>query len=414
MNSTQYGLGTLRKRGRIWWIRYHYRGKRYEESSHSTKKRDAQQLLKQRLAEIGSGRFVGFDAERVTFADLERGLEQDYRLNARRSWRRAQQALTHLRKVFGNDRAIDITSARIQRYAVARQDEGAAPATIQYELAIAKRAFSIALRAGQLAQRPIFPVIHVSNARTGFFEESDFAALQVELPDYLRSVIAFAYYTGWRIPSEILRLTWRQVDFEAGIVRLETGTTKNREGRVFPFAVLPALRELLEEQREYTDRCEQETGRLIPSVFHRSGVPIKSYRRAWLSACKRAGLDRIPHDFRRTAVRNLERAGVPRSVAMQLIGHKTESIYRRYAIVSEADLRNGAAKLAAFMKHRDSKRETLLKKRDKTGTIHPMPARPTGSQTPARSHGVQTSCNGMARGRIELPTRGFSVRCSTN
>ncbi len=174
------------------------------------------------------------------------------------------------------------------------------------------------------------------------------------------------------------------------------------------------MRELLEGQRKYTDRWDQETGQLTPWVFHRQGALIKSWRRAWLSACKRAGLDRIPHDFRRTAVRNLERAGVPRSVAMQLIGHKTESIYRRYAIVSEADLRNGAAKLAAFMKHRDSKRETLLKKRDKTGTIRPMAARPTGSQTPARTHGVQTSCNGMARGRIELPTRGFSVRCSTN
>ncbi len=108
-------------------------------------------------------------------------------------------------------------------------------------------------------------------------------------------------------------------------------------------------------------------------------------------------------------MRNLERAGVPRSVAMQLVGHKTESIYRRYAIVAEADLRDGAAKLAAFMKNQDVK-----KNRDKTGTIHPMPTPPTGSHLPARSHGVQTSCNGMARGRIELPTRGFSVRCSTN
>ncbi len=91
-------------------------------------------------------------------------------------------------------------------------------------------------------------------------------------------------------------------------------------------------------------------------MFHRQGALLKSWRRAWLSACKRAGLDRIPHDFRRTAVRNLERAGVPRSVAMQLVGHKTESIYRRYAIVAEADLRDGAAKLAAFMKNQDEKR----------------------------------------------------------
>ena len=74
--------------------------------------------------------------------------------------------------------------------------------------------------------------------------------------------------------------------------------------------------------------------------------PLSSaFRRAWLTACRRAGLPgRIPHDFRRTAVRNLERAGVPRSTAMKMVGHKTESIYRRYAIVDEAMLKEGAGK----------------------------------------------------------------------
>lgn len=83
-------------------------------------------------------------------------------------------------------------------------------------------------------------------------------------------------------------------------------------------------------------------------VFHRKGNPIKSFRRAWLTACKKAGVPgRIPHDFRRTAIRSLERAGVPRSTAMAMVGHRTEAIYRRYAIVDEAMLREGAAKLAA-------------------------------------------------------------------
>jgi ABC transporter substrate binding protein len=73
------------------------------------------------------------------------------------------------------------------------------------------------------------------------------------------------------------------------------------------------------------------------------------FRRAWKAATTYLGLaGRILHDFRRTAVRNLERAGVSRSVAMKMTGHKTEAVYRRYAIVSEADLHEAARKLAAI------------------------------------------------------------------
>ena len=67
------------------------------------------------------------------------------------------------------------------------------------------------------------------------------------------------------------------------------------------------------------------------------------------TACRRAGCPgRILHDFRRTAVRNLERAGVPRSVAMKLTGHKTESVYRRYAIADDRDLRVAVERLDAI------------------------------------------------------------------
>jgi hypothetical protein len=90
----------------------------------------------------------------------------------------------------------------------------------------------------------------------------------------------------------------------------------------------------------------EETDRIIPWVFHRRGKPIKNFYKAWRSACKAAGVPgRILHDFRRTAVRNLERAGVPRSDAMAIVGHQTESIYRRYAISDEASLRESADKL---------------------------------------------------------------------
>ena len=152
---------------------------------------------------------------------------------------------------------------------------------------------------------------------------------------------------GWRVKSEILTRQWVHVDFQSGWLRLEPGETKNMEGRQFPLT--SALRAVLERQRERTLAIERATGTIIPWIFHRSGRPIKSFRRAWLTACKTAGIpDRIPHDFRRTAVRNLERAGVPRSTAMKMVGHKTETIYRRYAIADEGMLRAGGVKLEAL------------------------------------------------------------------
>ncbi len=155
-----------------------------------------------------------------------------------------------------------------------------------------------------------------------------------------------AYITGWRIKSEILTRQKVHVDLEAGWLRLDPGETKNREGRMFPLT--PKLRAVLERQFARTRDMERATGRIIPLIFHRKGKPIKSFRRAWLTACKKAGVPgRIPHDFRRTAIRNLERAGVPRSTAMAMVGHRTEAIYRRYAIVDEVMLREGAVKLAA-------------------------------------------------------------------
>ena len=98
--------------------------------------------------------------------------------------------------------------------------------------------------------------------------------------------------------------------------------------------------------------------------------PSKDYYGAWDEACRLAGLpDRIAHDLRRTAVRNLERAGVPRSASMKMTGHKTESVYRRYAIVDEAMLREGAEKLAAFHSSKQNvprKVVPLKSRKDKT------------------------------------------------
>ena len=135
----------------------------------------------------------------------------------------------------------------------------------------------------------------------------------------------FSCITGWRLRSETLQLQWRKVDFRAGVVTLDVGSTKSGHGRTFPLT--PDLQALLEDQREATARVQRKR-----KAATAAGLP---------------GL--IPHDLRRSCVRNLERAGVPRSTAMALVGHKTQTIYSRYAVTDEAMLRERTAKLANYL-----------------------------------------------------------------
>ena len=114
----------------------------------------------------------------------------------------------------------------------------------------------------------------------------------------------------------------------------------------FPFKDFPALLAVLEGQRDYAELWEHRTGRIVTHVFTNHGKPIRNYYAAWRSACKRAGLEgRYMHDNRRSAVRNMDRAGIPRDIAKRLSGHKTDSMYTRYNIVDEQDLNDATAKL---------------------------------------------------------------------
>ncbi len=129
--------------------------------------------------------------------------------------------------------------------------------------------------------------------------------------------------------------------------------------------MLPELERIVDGQRRRTTRLESEKSEIIPWVFHKDGERIRDIRKSWAKATKAAGLvGRRFHDFRRTAVRNLERSGVPRSVAMKLVGHKTEAVYRRYAIAADKDLADGVERLASFFS---------AQKRHSSGTLSSEP-----------------------------------------
>jgi integrase len=337
-----------RIQSKLWWVQYYHRGKQIRKPTGETKKSKAMQFLKNELERSVSGRLVVGQGERLDFKAMSERLLSDYRRNRRRSIDRAEDGIGHLDAYFGGWRASEIDSGMIEQFVNYRiEDDGAANATVSYELAILKRMFRLCRSI--LGTPPEFPKIEVSNSRQGFFEEAEFRAVCEHLDDDIRPAVTFAYLTGWRVKSEVLALTWPHVDFNAGEVRLESGTTKNDEGRVFPFSMFPELEALLRSQRERTNALQQESGAIIPWVFHRRGSQIKTIRGSWSSAVKNAKIGKkILHDFRRTAVRNLERAGVPRAVGMQLVGHKTESMYHRYTIVPRKDLEDGIKRLAEF------------------------------------------------------------------
>jgi len=142
---------------------------------------------------------------------------------------------------------------------------------------------------------------------------------------------------------------------------------------------------------------------------------IKSFRRAWVTACKKAGIpERVPHDFRRTAVRNLERAGVPRSTAMKMVGHRTESIYRRYAIVDEAMLKEGAAKLQILHDTQQGPASNVVRLADakRLGSSSGRVASTKRDKIGPGIRGKLSKSGGknmVGRDGIEPPTPGFSV-----
>lgn len=338
----------------IWWIAYYHRGKEYRESSGSTSEEKARRKLKKHLQDIGNRRFVP-NEDRLRFDDLVKDLVNDYQVNDRRSLSTALNHVRHLRTCFGMDRVVDIGSKEVKGYQVQRKEEGASNATINREVACLGHMLSLAAYSDppKLSHKPKFQMLEGENVREGFLDHGSFLTLLQNLPDYLNQIVEFLYYSGWR-QGATRSLEWRAVDLEGKTARLRIASSKNKEPWIVPLAgrLWDIIRERLSERRL---DC--------PYVFHRDGRKIGDFNKAWKTACKKSGLGgmevqedgrkkyvgTIPHDMRRCTARNLSRAGVPEQLAMKITGHKTNSMYRRYRIVDEDELREAQEKLQAHL-----------------------------------------------------------------
>jgi integrase len=295
------------------------------------------------------------------------GLVTDYKLNGRRSLKTAAlNNVKHLRAFFGFDRAIDILPDRLKSYQLRRREQGASVATINRECATLRRMFSIAVETGKLSRRPKFNMLDGEKVRQGFVEHGDFCRLLAELPEYLQQPVEFLYYGGWR-KSPVRNLEWKEIDIHGRAARLKAEDSKNGEPWVLPLS--GRLWEII-QQRAKARRLD------CPYVFHQAGKKIGDFRKAWGTACKKAGLEGLLiHDLRRCAARNLSRAGVSEQVAMKIMGHKTPSMYRRYRIIDEAELREAQDKMQRHLEIQTQSKSRQSgapahENTDRTRTIH--------------------------------------------
>jgi len=333
----------------IWWVQYYQDGRPVRESTHSTEEAAAKQLLKIREGALAKGELIVPRQDRVTYEQAEQDLRAHYVATGSRDLAEYDRRVPHLMRFFKGWRIATIDQPAVNRYIAGRQAQGRKPATIRRELGTLTKMLNLAYENHKLARRPVLHKPKEDTVREGFFEPEQFAAVCARLPEDLQAALAIMHTFGWR-KREALGLERRQLDLAAGTLRLDAGSTKNDEGRIV--YLTPEVKALLTAQVARVQALEKRLGKIIPYLFPHltgrlAGTRRDDFRKAWATACKAAGVaGRTRHDLRRTAVRTMEQRGVPRSVAMKLTGHKTESVYKRYAIVSPADLQEAARKLA--------------------------------------------------------------------
>lgn len=353
--------------------------------AHATSKQAATDYLNMRRAEIRNEKSnPAVVVSGLRYEDLRALVLADYEVNNRKSLTTnadGEQSIGNLKRLdaaFGGRATADITTGDIAELKLKLRREGLANGTVNRTLALLRRMFVVAVSEEKLRadEIPKFVELPEATPREGFLELEDFLRLRQLLPERLRTLVTLAFYTGMRW-GEIRNLRWESVDLLHGKIRLGAGTTKNKEARTIP--LMGELAPMLAREKKRLPGARH--------VFAASATrPIASMRKAWVNACLRAELGHREwvcrgrscerfnkptdekkrcavcgqsgklkyvgltfHDFRRTGVRNLVRAGVPESVAMAISGHKTRSVFEHYNITSERDLDEAAAKVDAYM-----------------------------------------------------------------
>jgi integrase len=333
-----------------YFIRYWRRGKKHVETSGTPDYKKAKAFYKQRTIEIGADKlgikkFIEPKDQKRTVSELADGLKVRY--ETKRKWNpRVASHVKAIKEELGDFIASTLEVEDVDCYIRKRQTQKKANATINRELQLLRQSFKIF---NKLGYGPLFEMLPEDNAREGFFEKHEFLVVVQNMPEDLQDFCWFGYLTGWR-KGEISSLKWADLNLESKTMRLRHSESKNGEARW----ILIEDGELLQifQRRAEARVFKGKDGETIISeyVFHRKGAKIGDFEKSWASACEAANVGKkLFHDFRRTAARNMRRAGVPEEIAMKITGHKTPSMFRRYNITNDEDIKKAIQQTDAYV-----------------------------------------------------------------
>jgi integrase len=377
------GEGRLFKRGKVWWIQFYSHGRQVRESAKTQSEREAGRFLRRRLKEVEDG--IAQEVRGLRYEDIRDAYLNNLVLDAKKSLRHDAdgkpfiEAVRRLDAFFADYRTVEIGPDQIRKFKLKEKARGLANGTINRSVACLRRMFTMAQQEEKLSHIPFFRMLPEAKPRKGTLPQEQYSLLLAQLPDYLRPVVTIGFRTGMRL-GEILNLKWQNVLWMDRIIRLDAGTTKNDEAREIPFGadLEKTLRERYAKRQEGCDR--------VCFRFNRKGraIPIGNFRKPWWRACCQLGLGSLQpvtdekgqpvfyprrylhskpkqkvrytglifHDLRRSFVTDAEHAGAPRHEVMAITGHKTESVYKRYAIGDREQCRAALDHIEAYRAER--------------------------------------------------------------
>ena len=349
--KTRDAAGNARE-SKYWYILYYVDGRQVRENTKTTDWNEASRKLQIALGEDALGLKPAADFKRLKYEDVRDALRDDYEaeglasLYTKEDGTKSISGLNHVDKFFKGTPVLRIDTDKLREFRTWRLRNGAAKATVNRNLGLLRSMLNKAYKDGKLRSVPHFPMFSDESLpiRQGFIDPVIFSKLRDALPNNLRPLITYLYYTGCRLGAA-KKITWVMVNADATEITLPKDIIKNRTP-----LTLPLVGEGLKEVSAILKTMCRKDG----PVFDATNL-----RWAWAEACDRIGLGKFDkklrkyaglkiHDLRRSAARNLRKAKVPEDVAMKITGHKTASVFRRYAITDGEDVRDALIQVGQY------------------------------------------------------------------